>query len=60
MAQLSGKKIAMVLAQNFEDSEAIEPKKYLEDQGASVTIIGMEKGEIPGKKGASLTAETTF
>lgn len=60
MAQLSGKKIAMVLAQNFEDVEAIEPKKYLEDQGAQVTIIGMEKGEIPGKKGATLTADATF
>lgn len=60
MPQLQGSTIAMVLAANFEDSEAVEPKQYLEDQGATVTVIGLETGEITGKKGATLEATTTF
>lgn len=60
MSELQGKNVAMVLAANFEDSEAVEPKKYLEDHGATVTVIGLEKGAIEGKKGATLEAMTTF
>lgn len=60
MSELQGKNVAMVIAANFEDSEAIEPKKYLEDQGATVTVIGLEKGSVEGKKGATLDAGTTF
>jgi protease I len=53
-------KVAMVLAKNFEDSEAIEPKHYLEGLGAEVTVIGLERGPIEGKKGGSLDADATF
>lgn len=60
MAKLEGQKVAMVVAANFEDSEAVEPKAYLEERGATVTIVGLEKGEIEGKKGAKLTADKTF
>ncbi|CAN5826026.1 deglycase PfpI [soil metagenome] len=60
MAQLTGTNVAMVLAANFEDSEAVDPKQYLEDRGATVTIIGLETGEITGKKGATLEATKTF
>lgn len=56
----SGKRVAMVLARNFEDVEATEPKKALEQAGASVTVIGTEKGTIQGKKGATLEATETF
>jgi protease I len=54
------KRVAMVLAKNYEDSEAIDPKRALEDQGAVVTVIGIEPGAIEGKKGAILRADTTF
>ena len=54
------KRVAMVLAKNFEDSEAIEPKRYLEGIGAEVTTIGVERGTVAGKKGGSLAVETTF
>ncbi len=54
------KRVAMVIAKNFEDSEAIDPKEYLEAQGATVTVIGIEPGIVTGKKGASLTVDTTF
>ena len=54
------KRVAMVLAPNFEDSEAIDPKDYLESKGADVTVIGLKAGAVPGKKGGSLNATTTF
>lgn len=60
MSELNGKNVAMVLAANFEDSEAIDPKKYLEERGAKVTVIGLETGAIEGKKGGKLDAGATF
>jgi protease I len=54
------KRVAMVLAPNFEDSEAIDPKDYLESKGADVTVIGIKAGAVPGKKGGSLNATATF
>lgn len=56
----SGKRVAMVLAPNFEDVEATDPKEALEKAGAEVTIVGIEKGKIQGKKGATLEATETF
>jgi protease I len=60
MSHLQGKRVAMVLAKNFEDIEATDPKEYLEGHGATVTVIGLERGEIEGKKGARIEADTTF
>lgn len=54
------KRVAMAIARNFEDSEAFEPKSALEAQGAEVTLIGIERGVVEGKKGGRLEAETTF
>lgn len=54
------KRVAMVIANNFEDSEAISPKQYLELHGAVVTVIGMDRQSVTGKKGATLTPDTTF
>ena len=54
------KRVAMVLAPNFEDVEATEPKRYLEELGAEVTVIGIERGLIQGKKGGALEADATF
>lgn len=54
------KRVAMVLATNFEDVEATDPKAYLEGLGAEVTVIGIERGRIEGKKGDSLVADATF
>ncbi|MDP9369181.1 MAG: type 1 glutamine amidotransferase [Chloroflexota bacterium] len=58
--QSQQKHVAMVLANNFEDVEATDPKEFLENQGAKVTVIGIERGEIKGKKGATITADATF
>jgi deglycase len=57
----TGKKtVAMVIAKNFEDIEATGPKEFLESHGVLVVTIGIERGEIEGKKGARLVADTTF
>lgn len=60
MAELSGKRVALLIAKDFEDSEALDPKAYLEARGAQVTVIGLERQSYAGKKGASLAADTTF
>lgn len=60
MADLKGKRVAMVLARNFEDIEATDPKEYLEQRGAQVTVIGLDANPIEGKKGAVLQPDTTF
>jgi protease I len=54
------KRVAMVLAKNFEDVEATDPKAYLEGLGADVAVIGIERGRIEGKKGGALEATATF
>lgn len=56
----SGKRVAVVLARNFEDIEATSPIEALTGAGAEITIVGTETGPIEGKKGAVLEATTTF
>lgn len=56
----SGKNVAVALANNYEDVEVTSPIEALEKAGAQVTIIGIEKGEIKGKKGDIQTATKTF
>ncbi|MGI8542544.1 MAG: type 1 glutamine amidotransferase domain-containing protein [Aridibacter sp.] len=46
--KLSGKKVAILAANGFEQSELFEPKKALEDAGAEVLIVSLESGEIKG------------
>jgi len=60
MSDLKGKRVAMVLARNFEDVEATDPKEYLEQRGATVTVIGLNNDPIEGKKGAVINPDTTF
>ena len=54
------KNVAMVLAKNFEDVEATSPKEHLESLGMSVTVIGVDRSPIEGKKGATLTPDMTL
>jgi protease I len=56
----SGKRVAVVLAKNYEDIESDAPIEALQGAGASVTVIGIEKGAIEGKKGGSTEATETF
>lgn len=54
------KRVAMVIAKNFEDCEALDPKAALEQAGAEVVLIGLDDQTVTGKKGATLTPDTTF
>lgn len=50
MADLSGKKVAVVATDYFEEAELTEPVKALRDAGAEVDIIAPHNGEIKGVK----------
>lgn len=54
------KRVAMVIAKNFEDCEAVDPKAYLEAAGAKVTLIAVDREPVMGKKGAVLQPDATF
>ena len=54
------KRVAVVIARNFEDVEATEPIRAIEDAGAEAVLIGIERGPVEGKKGAVVQAELTF
>lgn len=51
---------AIILAANFEDSEATSPIEALEAAGVAVTVLGQETGPIKGKKGAEVEATATI
>jgi len=50
MADLSGKKVAVVATDYFEEAELTEPVEALRQAGATVEIIAPESGEIQGVK----------
>ena len=43
MATLSNKKVAILTENGFEESELTAPKKALEEAGATVHIISLQK-----------------
>ena len=51
MTDLSGRKVAFVATDGYEDSELTEPWRALTDAGAELTMIAPESGDIEGKKG---------
>lgn len=54
------KRAAVILAANFEDSEATSPIDALEAAGVEVTVIAQETGTLTGKKGAEVEATATI
>lgn len=48
MADISGKRIAILATHGFEDSELKVPKQKLEEAGAKVDVVSLEPGEIWG------------
>lgn len=45
---LQGKKVAILVADGFEQVELIEPKKALEDAGATTQVVSPAKGKVKG------------
>lgn len=56
----SGKKVAFVLANNYEDIEHTSPVDAVRAAGAEVTVIGITSDVIKGKKGGRETPDITF
>lgn len=50
MENLNRKTVAILATNGFEESELKEPKKALEEAGATVHIVSIESGEIKGWK----------
>lgn len=46
--QLEGIKVAILATDGFEQSELFEPKKALEEAGATVSVVSPTSGEIKG------------
>jgi len=46
--QLSGKKIAILATDGFEQSELIQPQRALKDAGATVHVVSPKSGSIRG------------
>jgi protease I len=49
-AQLQGMRVAILVTDDFEQSELTEPKKALEEAGATALIVSPTSGEIQGMK----------
>ena len=58
---LAGKRIAILVEEDFEDSELMEPLRAMKDAGARVVVVGSgSKKSYKGKRGtATITADTT-
>ena len=48
MGKLDGKRIAFLATDGVEEVELIEPRKAVEDEGAEVELLSLEKGEFQG------------
>jgi protease I len=46
--QITGKKIAILATDGFEQAELTDPKKNLEQAGAKVDVLSIKSGEIKG------------
>ncbi len=51
-AQLTGRKVAILAADGFEEVELTKPRSALEGAGAATTVVSIESGKIQGMKHA--------
>jgi protease I len=48
MAELNGKRVAILATDMFEQVELVEPRKALDDAGAETEIVSLKSGDIQG------------
>ena len=48
MGQLDGKKVAILVADGFEQVEMTKPRQALDDAGAETKIVSLKRGKIQG------------
>ena len=58
--KLTGKKIAILIAEGVEDLEYFVPLMRLQEEGATVLSAGMDLKPIKGKNGLVITPDTTI
>src|SRR5690349_1422353 len=46
--KLTGMRVAMIVSDDFEQAEFTEPKKALEQAGATITVISPKAGQVTG------------
>ena len=56
---LSGRKIAFLATDGFEDSELIEPWKAVEEAGAKPELVSVKRGEAKGKNNTPVSVNRT-
>jgi protease I len=56
---LSGKKIAFLATDGFEDSEFTEPWKAVQEAGAAPELVSIKRGEIKGKNDTAVSVDRT-
>lgn len=59
MSDLSGKRVAFLLTNGFEDSELTSPWEAVEAAGAETVLISTEGGTIKGKNGHEARVDLT-
>lgn len=59
MTDLTGKRVAFVATDGFEDSELTSPWQAVTDAGAQAVMVAPESGTIEGKNGHTQTVDTT-
>src|SRR5947207_491975 len=47
-AKLSGKKVAILAADGFEEVELTKPRKAIDDAGAQTSVVSLKSGKIQG------------
>ena len=64
MSTLQGKRVAILTAEGFEQSELIEPRKALDEAGATTLVVSPAKGRVQGwnhyDKGESVTVDVSL
>jgi protease I len=60
MSRLSGKKIAILLAEGVEDLEFYVPMMRLQEEGAEVLAVGLDLKPVRGKNGLEIKAGVTI
>ncbi|HKP04496.1 MAG TPA: type 1 glutamine amidotransferase domain-containing protein [Chthoniobacterales bacterium] len=64
MGKVTGKKIAILAADGFEEVELTKPKKALEEAGAKTSVVSIKSGKIQGMnhadKGETVPVDLTL
>jgi protease I len=59
MAAITGKKVAFVLTDGYEDSELTSPWEAVQAAGGEPTLVSPKEGQVEGKKGHAQTVDAS-